>query len=115
MTIALRHEGNITVLTLAGRFDALMAKEFKNSIAGLIEARQILLVLDMTAVDFIDSSGLGALVGSMKGVVKEQGEIRIAGLTREVHTIFELTRLHRIFDIFESLDAALAAFQGHPE
>jgi anti-sigma B factor antagonist len=110
VAITLRHEGNITILTLSGRFDALMAKEFKNSMAKLIETPQVKIVLDMTAVDFIDSSGLGALVGSMKGVAKEQGEIRIAGLTREVHTIFELTRLHRIFDIFESLDASLVAF-----
>jgi len=110
VAIALRQEENITVLILSGRFDALMAKEFKASIAGLIETRQVKIVLDMTLVDFIDSSGLGALVGSMKGVTKEQGEIKIAGLTREVHTIFELTRLHRILDIFESLDAALAAF-----
>lgn len=108
MPITVRQEGTFTVMTLSGRFDALMAKEFKNSIARLIDARQLKIAVDMAAVDFIDSSGLGALVGSLKGVSKEQGEIRIAGLTPEVQTIFELTRLHRIFDIYGSLDTALA-------
>lgn len=110
MPIATSQQGTITIMTLSGRFDALMAKEFKQVISGLIANRTISIAVDMAAVDFIDSSGLGALVGSLKGVTKEQGEIRIAGLSPEVRTIFELTRLHRIFDIFGSLEAALVEF-----
>jgi anti-sigma B factor antagonist len=66
----------------------------------------------MAAIDFIDSSGLGALVGALKGVSKEKGEIRIAGLSPEVRTIFELTRLHRIFDIYENIETACIGTAG---
>lgn len=110
MPIALRQEGEITIMTLSGRFDALMAKEYKNRVVGLIDERRLKIAIDMANVDFIDSSGMGALVGSLKGVSREQGEMKIAGLSPEVRTIFELTRLHRIFDIYDSLDAACASF-----
>jgi len=110
MFIDVKQESGTTVITLSGRFDALMAKEFKNCISGLIENRQIMIAIDMSAIDFIDSSGLGSLVGGLKGVAREKGEIRIAGLSPEVRTIFELTRLHRIFDIYENIEIALASF-----
>ncbi len=110
MSINVTQEKKVTVITPAGRFDALMAKEFKNCIGELIEKRQIMIAIDMTAIDFIDSSGLGSLVGGLKGIAKETGEIRIAGLSPEVRTIFELTRLHRIFDIYENIETARASF-----
>lgn len=106
MPIAVTPDANVSVLTLSGRFDALTAKEFKNRMAELLDAGRGKVVLDMAAVDFIDSSGLGALVGSLKSVTKEHGEIRIAGLSPQVRTIFELTRLHRIFDIYPTVEAA---------
>lgn len=110
MPIALRQEGEISIMALSGRFDALMAKEFKNRVSDLIDGRQLKIAIDMMAVDFIDSSGMGALVGSLKGVSKENGVMKVTGLSPEVRTIFELTRLHRIFDIYDSLDAACASF-----
>jgi len=106
MPIAVTQDENLSILALAGRLDALLAREFKNKIAEQLDAGRRKLVLDMTAVDFIDSSGLGALVGSLKNVTKEQGEIRIAGLSPQVQTIFELTRLHRIFDLYKTVEAA---------
>ena len=110
MAINVHQESGITIISLDGRFDALMAKEFKNCISTLIEKRQIMIAIDMANIDFIDSSGLGSLVGGLKGVSKEKGEIRIAGLSPEVRTIFELTRLHRIFDIYENIETAKASF-----
>jgi anti-sigma B factor antagonist len=110
MPVVVARNENVTVMTLSGRFDALMAKEFKNCITNLIDTRQLKIAIDMKAIDFIDSSGLGALVGSLKGVSSLQGEIRIAGLSPEVRTIFELTRLHRIFDIYENIETACAGF-----
>ncbi len=110
MSINVNQETGITVITLSGRFDALMAKEFKACIGDLIEKQNVMIAIDMAAIAFIDSSGLGSLVGGLKGIAKEKGEIRIAGLSPEVRTIFELTRLHRIFDIYENIETARASF-----
>ena len=109
MSITHNQEGVFTIVSMAGRFDALCAREFKSVISLLLEGDKKRIILDMAQVNFIDSSGMGALVGGLRGVAKEGGEIRIAGLIPEVHTIFELTRLHRIFDIYETTAAALAA------
>ena len=111
MSIKVRQETELMVVTLSGRFDALMAKEFKNCMSGLIDNSRVLIALDMAEIDFIDSSGLGSLVGALKGVAREKGEIRIAGLSPEVRTIFELTRLHRIFDIYENIETACASYR----
>ena len=108
MSIEVCRNSELTIITLSGRFDSLLAKEFKSCVVRLIETNQVKLIIDMGAVNFIDSSGLGALVGCLKTISKEKGEVRIAALTPEVRTIFELTRLHRIFDMFETLDAALS-------
>jgi len=110
MSINVKEETGITVITLSGRFDALMAKEFKSCIGDLIEKQHVMIAIDVAAIDFIDSSGFGSLVGGLKWVAKEKGEIRIAGLSPEVRTIFELTRLHRIFDIYENIETACASF-----
>ena len=69
-----------------------------------------MLAIDMAAIDFIDSSGLGSLVGGLKGIAKEKGEIRIAGLSPEVRTIFESAQSHLIFDIYENIETARASF-----
>jgi anti-sigma B factor antagonist len=106
MSITHNQDGVFTVVSMNGRFDALGARDFKNVISLLLDAQKKRIVLDMAHVDFIDSSGMGALVGVLRTVVKEGGEIRIAGLIPEVHTIFELTRLHRLFDIYETATAA---------
>lgn len=109
MSITYRHEDIFTIISMSGRFDAIGTREFKKIISELMETGKMRIILDMTQVHFVDSSGMGALIGSLRGIVKEGGSLRIAGLTPEVHTIFELTRLHRIFDIFETTQAAMSA------
>jgi anti-sigma B factor antagonist len=108
MIITNRQEGIFTIISMSGRFDAIGSREFKKIISRLMEMGNLRIVLDMAQVNFVDSSGMGTLIGTLRGIVKEGGEMRIAGLTPEVHTIFELTRLHRIFDIYETTEAAMA-------
>lgn len=109
MSITYRQEGAFTIMSISGRFDAIGTREFKKIISQLTETKNTRIILDMAQVNFVDSSGMGALIGALRGIVKEGGILRIAGLTPEVHTIFELTRLHRIFDIHETTQAAMAA------
>jgi anti-sigma B factor antagonist len=109
MSITYQQDGIFTIVSMAGRFDAIGTREFKKTISQLLETGKNRIVLDMSHVNFVDSSGMGALIGTLRGITKEGGDMRIFGLTPEVHTIFELTRLHRIFDIYETIDAAMAA------
>ena len=100
MAVTHHQDGDFTVLSINGRFDALGARELKNVVSLLLDGKIKRFIFDMAGVNFIDSSGLGTLVGILRTVEKEGGQIRIAGLIPEVLIIFELTRLHRIFDIY---------------
>ena len=102
--------GEVQVLRLKGRLDAPSAKDFKDKINSLVKEENVKFVIDMGAVDFIDSSGLGSLVASLRSVNKSGGDIKISALQNQVRAIFELTRLHRVFGIYEDSRAAAMSF-----
>ena len=101
---------DVDVLKLEGRLDASSAKDLKEKVGFLTKENHVKLVIDMGAVDFIDSSGLGSLVSSLRTVNKLGGDIKISALQDQVRAIFELTRLHRIFGIYEDSIAAAGSF-----
>lgn len=102
--------GNVMVLKLIGRLDSLTTKNFREKIKSMVQQRQVFLVLDMSEVDFMDSSGLGSLVAALRSVGQEAGNIKIAGLQPRVRALFELTRLHQIFEIFEDITNAVDSY-----
>jgi len=102
--------GEVEVLKLKGRLDASSAKDFKDRINSLVTGNSDKIVIDMEKVDFIDSSGLGSLVSSLRSVNKSGGDIKISSLQNQVRAIFELTRLHRVFGIYEDNNAAAISF-----
>jgi anti-sigma B factor antagonist len=109
MKLNVEIQGDTAVVTLEGALDAQTAPTLKNSFAEIIRDGRQDIVLDLTAVDFMDSSGLGAVVGAYKQVRIGKGDLRIAGLQPVVRKVFELTRLDRVFRIFDSTDQAVAA------
>lgn len=82
--------------------------EFKSEITQLANDGQNRLVLDFGAVEMVDSSGLGALISVMKTVGRE-GKVALVGVKPKVRNVFRMTRLDRLFPIYETLDAAETA------
>ena len=101
---------DVEVLKLEGRLDASSAKDIKEKVALLTKENRVKLVIDMGGIDFIDSSGLGSLISSLRSVNKLGGDIKISALQDQVRAIFELTRLHRIFGIYDDNDAAAMSY-----
>jgi anti-sigma B factor antagonist len=101
---------DVEVLKLEGRLDASSAKDIKEKVELLTEKNRVKLVLDMGGVDFIDSSGLGSLISVLRSVNKLGGDIKISALQNQVRAIFELTRLHRIFGIYDDSDGAAMSY-----
>ena len=66
----------------------------------------------MSALSFVDSSGLGALVTALKLARQDNGRLCLCGLTPTVNSIFQMTRLQRVFDIFPGVDEALESFSS---
>ncbi len=93
------------------RLDAHNSGELKSQMLKLFEDGKHNLVVDLQAVRFVDSSGLGALVSGFKNASSRNGSLKLSGLQLQVKSMFELTRLHRVFEIFTDTSEALESFQ----
>ncbi|MBX7172172.1 MAG: STAS domain-containing protein [Pyrinomonadaceae bacterium] len=101
---------NVAVVTLTGEvLDANTVSEFKSEINNVIQS-EYHVVFDMSKVNFVDSSGIGAILSCLRKLNSEGGDLKICALTKPVRALFELVRMHKIFDIFNTLDEALVAF-----
>ncbi len=98
------------MLALEGRLDASSAKQLKTEVQELTGAGRVNMVVDLEAIDFLDSSGLGSLVAALRSVNKLNGDIKLASLQEPVRVIIELTRLHRVFEIFGNATDAVESF-----
>ncbi|CAI8944164.1 STAS domain-containing protein [Methylocaldum szegediense] len=104
MNISTENRNGRTILSLKEeRLDAHNSGELKDYILKLLEEGHTRLVIDLSGVRFIDSSGLGALLSGYKNASLRSGSFLLAGLQPRVQSMFELTRLHRVFDIYPSL------------
>lgn len=100
----------IVIFVREERLDAHNSEELKTEMNRLFEQGTKDLVIDLKDVRFIDSSGLGVLVSGFKNASTRQGSLKLSGLQSQVKSMFELTRLHRVFDIFLTVDDALGSF-----
>ncbi len=93
------------------RIDASVATEFKGKMIDRINAGDRRIILDFSGVDFIDSSGLGAIVSSLKAIGND-GDLAICGINETVMTLFRLTRMNRVFQIFSTEQEAVKGLSG---
>ncbi len=108
MNITTEKHADKTVLHIQEeRIDAHNSTNLKDYLLRLLENGDIRLVVDLSQVRFIDSSGLGALLSGFKNAGLRQGSLTLAGLQPRVQSMFELTRLHRVFEIYASPEEAL--------
>ncbi|MEW6443851.1 MAG: STAS domain-containing protein [bacterium] len=112
MEMQVRQEGALHIVSCQGRMDANVSGALKDRIQQLVDKGATRLVLDLEGVDFLDSSGLGVLVACLRRVREKQGEIKLSGLRPEVRSIFEITRVSRLFHICGDVAEAAAAFSG---
>lgn len=105
-------KANATVVTMTEkRLDAKIAVAFKEEMAALINSGITLIILDLSGVGFVDSSGLGAIVTSLK-LLGRKGDLLVSGVKNDVMTMFTLTRMDRVFQMFPTADDALKSLEG---
>jgi anti-sigma B factor antagonist len=111
MNLKIEEKNDIVVIRVKEeRLDAHNSGDLKLEMNRLFgEGRKNILV-DLEDVRFIDSSGLGALVSGFKNAISNQGNLKLASLQPQVKSMFELTRLHRVFEIFPSSTEAVDNF-----
>lgn len=106
MLKAQTHHGVLVVQPSEKRLDASRAPVFKNEMRELIGQGHTNIVIDLSGVDFVDSSGLGAIVSCLKQM-GPQGNLAISGAAGAVSRLFALTRMDRVFSLHETADQAV--------
>jgi len=98
----------ITTARPHGHLDYLSASDFKEELLGAVEAGWPRLVVDLSAVEFVDSSGLGALIGGLKAARAAGGDRRLAAVPDQARVVLSLTTLDRMFRSYASVEEAVA-------
>ena len=111
MEIKTREEANdVLVVDVAGDLDARCAGDLKLTLNEKIETGKVWILVNLSEVPYMDSAGLGVLVSGLKNTNRQNGDLRLWGLQPDVRNIFELTRLNKVFQIFDDEKAALESF-----
>ena len=111
MKVEVSKKGDVAILKCMGSLDADSISGFKKVAYDMLDDGTTKYVLDAAGVDFVDSMGLGVLISLLRKVKQKDGDIKIVSLTPDVKTIFEITRLFRLFDVYDSIKDAVDKFK----
>ena len=113
MEIEQRSSGDVVILDLKGKLTIGSGDELlKDKINSLIQQGHKRLLLNLAAVPYVDSAGLGAIVSSYTTVSREGGSLKLLGLTSRIEDLLAITKLLTVFDTYESESDAVASFGG---
>jgi anti-sigma B factor antagonist len=101
-----KNERGIGVIAPEGRLNMVSAKQLTAAVAGLIDAGVPRIVVDLVATEFMDSSGLGALIAGLKSARQAGGDLRLARPNEQVRTVLSLTNLDRVLRARDTVDGA---------
>jgi anti-sigma B factor antagonist len=111
LSIEQRQAKDITVLDLEGDITiGEGASEIHNAIKRLMEHGNFNIILNLAAVDYLDSAGLGKLISAYTSLRKEGGELKLLNLTKNVEDVLVITKLVTVFEVFEDEAAAINSF-----
>lgn len=109
-------EYQAVVFEIKGRFlGSIDGAAFKSSLADSLERGKSQYVIDLSKADFMDSSGIGVLIGGLTSTRRAGGDMRLAGMTKRIKNLFLITKLlGSVFDDYETVEAALQSFVDSP-
>jgi anti-sigma B factor antagonist len=111
MGMTIEQVDDVAVVVVPGKdLDAATSEQFKADIAPVLSIHSKV-VLDLSRLRFIDSSGLGAFLSCLRQLAVKGGELKLCGLSNSVYQTFELVRMNRIFDIYPTKGEAVEAFR----
>jgi anti-sigma B factor antagonist len=111
-SISIRQSEKVSLVDVKGRLTSYEAQGFRDAIHGLLNQGQKSIILNLTALEYLDSSGIGELVRNYMTVVKKGGAMKVVGLAPKVEEILKVTQLHQVFPEFPDEASALESFPG---
>lgn len=109
-SVTIRQAGPISLLDVAGRLTSFEIGALRDSISRLLKQGRKNIVLNLSGLQYLDSSGIGELARVYVSVVKESGQMKVVGLSPKVEEILKITQLYQVFPEFPSEEAALQSF-----
>ena len=111
MLATIEQQGDTSLVKImADTLDAGNEKRFRKEVISNLDPGSNV-VMDLDRVNFIDSSGLGAILSCYRHLQTAKGDLKLCRMKEAVRSLFELVRMHRIFDIYDTLEEALASFE----
>ncbi|MDP9443819.1 MAG: anti-sigma factor antagonist [Actinomycetota bacterium] len=108
LSLDTREQGDRTIVEVGGEIDVYTAPKLRERLVDLVNAGNYHLIVDMEQVEFLDSTGLGVLVGGLKRVRTHDGSLQLVCTQERLLKIFRITGLTKVFTIHDSVDAALS-------
>jgi len=108
LSLSTRADGGWTIVEAVGEIDVYTAPKLREQLAELVDSGRHEIVVDMQKVEFLDSTGLGVLVGALKRIRQHEGSMRLVCTQERILKIFRITGLTKVFPIYDDVAAALA-------
>jgi anti-sigma B factor antagonist len=109
--VTTRQVGDVSVVDVAGRITlGEGASALRETIRGLVAKDQKKVLLNLSEVSYIDSSGIGELVSGFTSVTNHGGQLKLLGLTKRVQDLLQITKLYTVFDIYDTEASAVRSF-----
>lgn len=102
----------VSVISLEGEVDVYTAPQLKQQIISLLDEDITHITVDLAAVEYLDSTALGVLIGGLKRLRERDGTLNLVIPNPRIRRIFEITGLDKIFDIYQTQDEALGSKGG---
>ena len=109
-SIRIRHAGVVSLVDVSGRLTSFEVGTLRDAISRLVKQGHKDIVLNLSGLQYLDSSGIGELARVYVSVVKQSGQMKVVGLSSKVEEILKITHLYQVFPEFPDEEAALKSF-----
>lgn len=109
MELEIKNKEKFSILIIKGDVDLYSSPQVRNKILPIVRNKQAILFVDFAEVEYMDSSGVATLVEALQIANKNNGRLRLYNLRQPIKDVFELSRLDKVFEIYENEQAA---FEG---
>ncbi len=104
-------QGKVTIMNIKGAINAHTVNEFEKALEQCVENKEFYLLINCENLDYISSAGLGALMGVIESIKANGGDIKLCNTSNSVFRVFDILGFTELFQIFDSLEKGLKAFE----
>lgn len=112
LTVKIHKQEEASVLELSGDLDAFTCGKLRDAIVELLDDGSRKIIISMSKIKYIDSSGLGTLVGGLRRINEQGGALALFGASAQVRKVFLITGLSKVFPLYETQDEAISALKN---